>query len=38
MLMAVYVCMYMYCYTQKGFMYNKDYYYVIDTLSIKVCQ
>ena len=26
--MSVYVCMYMYCYTQKGFLCNKDYYYM----------
>ena len=25
--MSVYICMYMYCYTQKGFICNKDYYY-----------
>jgi ABC-type methionine transport system permease subunit len=25
-LMSVYVCMYLYCYTQKGFICNKDYY------------
>ena len=32
--MSVYVCMYMYCYTQKGFICNKDYYKKIEKPTI----
>ena len=32
--MLVYVCMFMYCYTQKGFICNKDYCYLIEMKKI----